>query len=1164
MNRLKSIFLALAFVLFGSLVAFAQTGTIRGTVTDQSGAVVTGADVSARNIGTGVVRSTTSNDAGVYSLTDLQAGNYEVVVKKQNFKTFRVPSVELTVAQALAVNANLEAGGEEQTVEVRGDQISNIDLETSQVSNLVDQQKMQDLPLITRDPYSLVLLSPGTLQTNTSLGGFSVNGSRERNNNFMLDGADNNDTSVPGIPDGVLAANPDSTQEFRVITNNFDPEYGRNTGAIIDVETKSGTNKYHGSAYEYGRWNGFGGARDWFNPASGGPMNPYVRNQFGYSIGGPIKKDKTFFFFNQEMDRFRTTLTNSATVPTQAFKNGVFTFNGSAGAEPIDLTQTGAQNLAGLPADPTMQAIFALYPIPTVNNGDGFSGTAFFPSSSSTNTYNQIFRLDHHFTDKETFSVTYGYDHNADPDPFHDDILPGGIGATASKDIDEALSAHLTSVLSTTVVNDLRFGWNHIYASFACNHTVLDSVSPLDQFGKGRDYTMDPFTSFGCLDLVANGQDRKTGTVSYGEAISTVHGAHTFKFGFDFRNVGESGADNFFSRRQILTDSVGIGGPSVMTPVPGQTVQLQDAVSAFYGFVIEDDEAEFFDKSGTRQGSDNKFFRQHEYNGYAQDTWKIRHNLTLDYGLRYQFDGVPYEQSGNFSNLLTNPGSFTTGESVVMSLVGPGTGHQLYNNDFTGLEPRLGFSWDPWGDGKTAVRAAFGIFHDRAFGNLFGNARSNPPFEQDYLTFPEDTLGNFFSGTANPAVPAVVPTTTPSATIPDGSHLSPVIFDTNFKNPASNNWNFDIQRQLVPNTTLDVAYIGSKGTHIFREMDGNPPDPTLVNQLVAFCSAPNSFVNVFGQTTSCTADTVVKGNITEGADELGTLPVAGVVTASGDGVANTALQEPFYIRSVGNSSYNSLQVKLTHQMSHGLEVQGAYTWGHSIDDSGDPIVPGAGNRGFPRNSRNLAEERGNSDDDIRNVAVINYIWQVPIGRGKAYMNNGMVGRIFEGFQFSGITSLQSGLPFDVYSTTDLERTGLSGRADLIGDPFAPGTNPNAASGKVFFTNVDAFSQRADAGGGPLFEGPGSIGRNHFHGPGYVNFNLTLAKKMMLTENVGLELRGEGYNIFNHPEFNNPGSDPGALGNQLDSPLFGIITSTRTQPDGTTSARQVQVALRLTF
>jgi len=221
----------------------AQSASVSGTVTDSTGAVVANAQVTARNLSTNLSRTTTSSTTGAYSITNLEVGAYELAVKKEGFRTFRLPSVTLTVAQVATIDAALTPGATTEEVTVRADTAAPIDLETSQVSNLVDQQQMRDLPLITRDPYSLVLLSPGTSQTNSGLGGFSVNGSRERNNNFLLDGVDNNDTSVPGIPDGVLSANPDSTQEFRIITDNFNAEYGRNTGAIIDVVTKSGTNQ---------------------------------------------------------------------------------------------------------------------------------------------------------------------------------------------------------------------------------------------------------------------------------------------------------------------------------------------------------------------------------------------------------------------------------------------------------------------------------------------------------------------------------------------------------------------------------------------------------------------------------------------------------------------------------------------------------------------------------------------------------------------------------------------------------------------------------------------------------------------------------------------------------------------------------------------------------
>jgi len=301
LSAVRTVIFVLLLAVVLPLQMQAQNAAVSGTVTDSTGAVVSGVQVTVRNIATNLSRTTTSGATGAYSITNLEVGAYEITAKKEGFRTFHLPSVDLTVAHVSTIDAELLPGAASEEVTVRADSVAAIDFETSQVSNLVDQEQMKDLPLITRDPYSLVLLSPGTSQTNTGLGGFTINGSRERNNNFLLDGVDNNDTSVPGIPDGVLSANPDSTQEFRVITNNFNAEYGRNTGAIIEVVTKSGTNQFHGGAYEFGRWNSFGGARDWFNPAidstgASTRMNPYVRNQFGYTIGGPIIKNRLFFF----------------------------------------------------------------------------------------------------------------------------------------------------------------------------------------------------------------------------------------------------------------------------------------------------------------------------------------------------------------------------------------------------------------------------------------------------------------------------------------------------------------------------------------------------------------------------------------------------------------------------------------------------------------------------------------------------------------------------------------------------------------------------------------------------------------------------------------------------------------------------------------------------
>ena len=800
-----------------------------------------------------------------------------------------------------------------------------------------------------------------------------------------------------------------------------------------------------------------------------------------------------------------------------------------------------------------MQKVFSLYPNPTVSNGDGFSGQLFFPSPSSTNVYDSTVKIDHHFTDREIFSVRYGYDHFNDPDPGHNEILPGGIGSVQQKSIAEGLSAQLTSTLRSNLLNNFQFGWNHIYANFNCTGLgVLDSPGGVDQFGNGRDYLMAPFTSFGCTALASDNQYRKTGTVSYSDSISWVRGNHTWKFGFDFRNVGENGPDNFNTRRQVTTDSVFQFGSDFgftnIPSLPNEGEPIEDAALALWGFVIQDQQAQFFDKNQVRQPTDNKFFRQHEYDWFGQDTWKVRHNLTLTLGLRYQFNAVPYEENSNVSNLLTDPASLP----IIFSIVGPGTGKSMYKPDYSDIEPRVGFSWDPWGDGKTSIRAAFGIFHDRIFGNLFGNIKGLPPFEQDYLNFPEDSINNALGSGEFPVIP---PQQVPSAEVPNGAGLpNTTILDPHLRNPVANNWNFGIQRELPWNNTLDVTYVGSMGIHVWSHRDGNPPIPSLVQQLVQFCSNPNnSFSNEFtgGVATSCTPDEVTGGSLYQGL-EFGVLPF--------DAVNNNALLQPALQETEFNSIYHGLQSKFTHRFSHGFQLQGAYTYSHAIDNGVDPLTPGVGGHTFPRNSLNLAENRGNSDNDTRHVGVVSYVWEMPFGKGKAYMSNGVLGKVFEGLQLSGITTLQTGHPFQVRSAVDSQRTGIPAWGQQVGDPFAAPASaactPNPSLGKVYITNGCAFAE-------PPFGSAGS-GRNEFYGPGFWNFDLSFSKRMKLTERFELETRFEGYNIFNHPHFLNPGTDSAGNGNLIESSQFGIITNTYTQPDGTTSARQIQVAMKLNF
>src|ERR1700683_1731895 len=321
-----SVLLAVVSLVLPSLVRAQGSASINGTVTDASGAVVPNASITAVNEATSASRDAETRATGTYSLPNLVPGAYDVTIEKAGLKTVKFVALPLTVDQALTLDVKLELGGTTQTVTVEGTQIAPINTTDAQISNVVEEKQIQDLPLILRDPYQLVLLTPGVTQTNSSLGGFSVNGGRERNNNFLLDGTNNNDPGVPGT--GFALLNPDDTEEFRVITNNYLPEFGRNSGSIIDIITRSGSNQIHGDMYYFGRWDALG-ARDYFNTPETGPKNPYIRNTFGASIGGPIKKDKLFYFFNYEGNRFITSTEASADVPAPGFATGVFNYTDS-------------------------------------------------------------------------------------------------------------------------------------------------------------------------------------------------------------------------------------------------------------------------------------------------------------------------------------------------------------------------------------------------------------------------------------------------------------------------------------------------------------------------------------------------------------------------------------------------------------------------------------------------------------------------------------------------------------------------------------------------------------------------------------------------------------------------------------------------------------------
>jgi len=426
--------------------------------------------------------------------------------------------------------------------------------------------------------------------------------------------------------------------------------------------------------------------------------------------------------------------------------------------------------------------------------------------------------------------------------------------------------------------------------------------------------------------------------------------------------------------------------------------------------------------------------------------------------LRYQFNGVPYDVNNLLSTLFTNP----SGSAPFTFTIAGDREHglpPLYNNDWHDFEPRIGFAWYPFKQGKTSIRASYGTFDDRVFGQLLGLTRGNPPFQQIFFA---PTFNPMAGGPAVSTLP-LPPTLTATAVVNNEAGNFPFLVDPHLRMPYSQNWNLGVQESPFPTLLIEVDYVGSKGIRLLRVIDGNPPQPNLVAQLEAFC-VPTNPANSF-PSGQCDQRTLQFNNLYFGA-ESGVLPF--------DAVNNNAFLHAAFFTGAASSIYHALQVNITKRLSRGLAIQGAYTWSHAIDNSSDPLVPTAGNQEFPRNSFDLAAERGNSDFDVRQRLVVNYTWEIPVGRGHSHMADGPAGKILEGWQVAGIATFSSGLPFDIFTDLDTAHVGEIQRPDFspAGIP-APVGSPRTQTGP----NLGFFPN-------PPFGRGGDLGRNRFRGPRY--------------------------------------------------------------------------------
>jgi len=1096
--------ICLALAIVESARAQTTQGGIVGTIRDEKGAAVVGAKITITNPATGLQRTTTTADNGVYRVEALPTGTYQVQAEQPGFAVTLTKNIEVGVDQTRTVDLTLRVSAKAEVVDVE----ANADLtqtESSKVGEIIDNRKVEDLPLNGRDFAQLARLNPGVAVSGGGGGqqggegnvsGFSSNGQRSTSNNFLVDGVDNNNYFA-----GEAAQLPsiDSIQEFEVQTNTFAAEYGRNSGSVVNLVTKSGTNQLHGSAYEFFR-NDVLDARNYFNDDRF-PKSSLRLNQFGGTLGGPILKNRTFFFLNYEGFRRSAGITRITNVPTLAERAGHFT---DTNGNPITV-----------PVNPTSAAIFKLYPQPNLTDP---TGNFISSPQQSDGTDQFLVKVDHRLRSSDSLSARYSRTRADIFFPF----TPGQSGTNIpGYGVNDNGANHLvalsyTRVFTPKTLNEARFGFTRSNIALATQpgptaaefgiNTGIPANAPMGLGNIPQITFSGGFVSGsaavsnlgGAIDQPNN---TAINTFQWVDNLSHTTARHSFKVGGDVRytqlnrlyDLAFSGQVSFSGTNNTL----GPGG----SPIPNALIDFAEGLS-----------------SGALQfkGDSHRDFRTTSYGFFAQDSFKLRRNLTLNYGLRYELNTVLREAHGrlstfrpqNFSTFL----SPTVDQTDLAALQASGIVTQsqvdgIYNPDHNNFAPRVGLAWDLRGNGKSVLRAGYGVFYETIIGNIPGNVMLNPPFLPDYFN-------------AVPGWPAAFATSG-----------FPVITVTNqnLPTPYAQHYNLLFQQELPARTLLEVAYVGTSGTKLprFRQIDQAYITQAQINQLTPDVKTRMELMGI--------PDFVIDNFILP----RGIAAIPSIARGPYFGYAQI-----FQAEDTISSNYNSLQVKVDKRFSHGLSSLLAYTWSKSID--GASVFFGSGANAttiFPQDNYNLNAERGNSDFDIRQRLSWSFLYQLPTVQR-------LPRAIGDGWQVGGILSLQTGQPFSVLSGQDNSSTGLGNdRPDLIGDP-----NAGPHSVQQWF-NTAAFTQNAVL----TF---GNAGRNIVTGPGFHNFDFSVMKTMKIRESANLQFRAEFFNITNHPNFALPA-------NILAAPNFGTLFQT---PDaaqnnvglGSGGPRLIQFAAKLSF
>ena len=1110
-------------------------GAIAGKVVDPSGGVVPKASVAVTNQSTGVTVVSPANEAGEYQVLALIPGVYSVKVTADGFRSALQENVEVHVQDRIWVPFTLKVGSVNQEVVVTGGE-PLLQTQTADVGSVINQEQVNDLPLNGRRYADLALLEPGVQKfygaANPAPDRFSVNGNLELQNDFLLNGIDNNSWSenLQEFSVQVVQPPPDAIQEFKIQTRTYSAEFGNSAGAVINASIKSGTNGYHGDVYEFFRNAALDG-NSWVNNANKQKRGRFTQNQYGGTVGGPILKDKLFFFGDLERFSSRESTTVQSTVPTPLMRQGNFTelpyaltnstVPGQAGCYSGNILQS-TSSTGQTCLDPVAAKTMALLPLPNIASQVALQGNPgswtglpnyFFSTPVPDDVYATDGRVDYHLSANNQIYGSYSYRHLSRQDPpwTANTVVGNGDFATQYRLHDQLFSLGWTHTLSSSLINDARFGWNRDFAhsdpiGVTLGTSQAQSLIGLSGIQNGPGTAGLPPIEINGLTRIGTSPWRPQYQIAQAwnliENLSWLKGSHSFKFGYQYLKR----ADNFLDIR-----------------APQGELQINGVYTAGGNFGLPDFLLGNVD--GLHFTTPHVIhYYQPGHSFYAMDSWRTTSKLTLTYGLRYELFAPLIDRANQTSNFTpANGGGIVTAAPNASGWFA----RSLIHPDLNNFAPRLGFAYQM--TNRLVWRGGYGVFYQH--GSRIGSEsmlQLNPPFLLD------TQLNQSGSSTVFQLQNGF-----PNATIAgSGVNLTQLQLraqDPNQRTSYVEQTSFGLEYLVTPNTVLSANYVGNWARKMNRLRDYNMPKITGSDNGCPILQYPYANLN-----TVSTIDT----------------------STGATGVCATTGQHAFleFATNDGNADYNALELDLRRTVSKNISFNLGYTFSHGLADYADNLTATP----LPQNSYNYAAEMSNSVLDIRNRFVGNFLWLLPFGPGKRYLSNpGPASHLLGDWQFNGIVTLQTGTPFSVTAPND----GLLGfthsvYANCVGDPFAGRTTDHSQYTTTgFWLNPAAFAPPVDG----TF---GTCAPFKFYGPGIHMWDLSLFKDFRFTERWRVQFRAEFFNAFNHPNFANPSAfivPGGAAAN----PGFGKVSSTIAPILGTDSGgpgdpREIQLALKLYF